>query len=119
MKAAEPSFEVYGFAQLDAIQDFNRVNPAWNATLRPSRIPTTEGQYGSDGQTVLSVRQSLMDTNIMNAAPIRKMAVEIAALEQKPLIDVLGGLTLNDLRDMLADPADIIPQAQTREAGLA
>lgn len=45
MKAAEPSFEVYGFAQLDAIQDFNRVNPAWNATLRPSRIPTTEGQY--------------------------------------------------------------------------
>lgn len=57
-KAAEPSFEVYGFAQLDAIQDFNRVNPAWNATLRPSRIPTTEGQYGSDGQTILSVRQS-------------------------------------------------------------
>jgi hypothetical protein len=57
-RAAEPSFEVYGFAQLDAIQDFNRVNPAWNATLRPSRIPTVEGQYGSDGQSILSVRQS-------------------------------------------------------------
>lgn len=50
--------EIYGFAQLDAIQDFNRVNPDWNATLRPSRIPTTKGQYGSDGQSVFSARQS-------------------------------------------------------------
>jgi hypothetical protein len=52
------SFDVYGFAQLDYIQDFNRVNPAWDATLRPSRIPTTEGTFGSDGQAILSVRQS-------------------------------------------------------------
>ncbi len=58
MNAAEPSFEVYGFAQLDYIQDFNRVNPAWDSTLRPSKIPTTEGTYGSDGQAILSVRQS-------------------------------------------------------------
>jgi hypothetical protein len=43
MKAAEPSFEVYGFAQLDYIQDFNRVDPQWDSTLRPSKIPTTEG----------------------------------------------------------------------------
>ncbi len=56
--APAPSFEVYGFAQLDYIQDFNRVNPAWDATLRPSRIPTTEGTYGSDGQAILSARQS-------------------------------------------------------------
>lgn len=52
------SLELYGFAQVDAIQDFNRVNPNWDATLRPSRIPTTEGQFGSDGQSVISVRQS-------------------------------------------------------------
>lgn len=58
MKAAEPSFEVYGFAQLDYIQDFNRVQPEWDSTLRPSKIPTTEGMYGSDGQAILSVRQS-------------------------------------------------------------
>jgi len=56
--AAKPSFEVYGFAQADLIQDFNRVRPDWNATLRPSRIPTTDGQYGSDGETIFSVRQS-------------------------------------------------------------
>jgi hypothetical protein len=52
------SLELYGFAQADVIQDFKRVDPSWDATLRPSRIPTTEGQFGSDGQSVVSVRQS-------------------------------------------------------------
>ncbi len=52
------SFEVYGFVQADYIQDFNRVNPDWDATLRPSRIPTDSGLYGSDGQAIISVRQS-------------------------------------------------------------
>jgi hypothetical protein len=52
------NLELYGFAQVDLIQDFNRVNPAWDATLRPSRIPTTEGAYGSDGQFIASARQS-------------------------------------------------------------
>lgn len=51
-------FEIYGFAQLDYVQDFERVQPEWDSTLRPSRIPTAEGQYGSDGQATLSARQS-------------------------------------------------------------
>ena len=54
------NLELYGFLQLDAIQDFKRVNPDWDATLRPSRIPTTDGEFGSDGQSVFSVRQSRM-----------------------------------------------------------
>lgn len=53
-----PSLEIYGFAQLDYIQDFNRVNPNWDATLRPSKIPTLTDAFGSNGQSVLSVRQS-------------------------------------------------------------
>jgi len=51
-------FSIYGFAQTDLIQDFKRVNPDWNAALRPSRIPTLEGLYGEDGETIFSVRQS-------------------------------------------------------------
>jgi hypothetical protein len=51
-------FEVYGFAQLDYIQDFDRVDPNWTDTLRPSKIPTTEGLFGANGQAILSVRQS-------------------------------------------------------------
>lgn len=53
-----PSFEVYGFAQADFIQDFNRVDPLWDGALRPSKIPTTPGIYGEDGQSIFSVKQS-------------------------------------------------------------
>jgi len=56
--AEGPTFDIYGFAQVDYIQDFNRVNPNWEATLRPSRIPTTTGEFGSNGQSTLSARQS-------------------------------------------------------------
>ena len=52
------TFELYGFIQMDAIQDFDRVDPNWDATLRPSRIPTEEGIFGDDGQNLISVRQS-------------------------------------------------------------
>ncbi|QIK97104.1 hypothetical protein G7076_01665 [Sphingomonas sp. HDW15A] len=44
--------------QLDAIQDFNRVDPDWEASLRASKIPTEEGAFGSDGQSIFSVRQT-------------------------------------------------------------
>lgn len=52
------NLELYGFVQLDAIQDFKRVDPDWEASLRPSKIPTTGGQFGSDGQSIFSVRQT-------------------------------------------------------------
>ena len=59
-RAAEPasSFEIYGFAQADYIQDTKRVNPDWQDAFRPSRIATPEGQYGTNGQSSLSVKQS-------------------------------------------------------------
>jgi hypothetical protein len=54
----KPSVEVYGFVQADYIQDFKRVDPAWEDTLRPSKIPTIDGLYGEDGQAMLSAKQS-------------------------------------------------------------
>ncbi len=56
--ARKPTFEVYGFAQVDFIEDFKRVRPDWNATLRPTRIPTVVGIYGENGEAILSARQS-------------------------------------------------------------
>jgi hypothetical protein len=53
-----PLLEIYGFAQLDYIQDFNRVDPDWEAALRPSKIPTTQGTFGDNGQSIMSVRQT-------------------------------------------------------------
>lgn len=54
----KPHVEIYGFVQADYIQDFNRVQPEWAATLRPSKIPTIDGLYGADGQALISARQS-------------------------------------------------------------
>src|SRR5262249_18516798 len=53
-----PHVEVYGFVQADYIQDFDRVDPAWNDTLRPSKIPTVDGRFGDDGQASISAKQS-------------------------------------------------------------
>src|SRR3954453_22293102 len=55
---AEASFEIYGTAQADYIQDFDRVDPNWASTLRPSKIAVPSGQFGSNGQSILSVKQS-------------------------------------------------------------
>jgi DcaP outer membrane protein len=51
-------FEIYGFAQADFIQDFDgRLDPNWDDAFRPSKIGIDE-QFGSDGQTSISVKQS-------------------------------------------------------------
>ena len=49
---------IYGFVQADYIQDFNRVDSNWEDTLRPSRIPTIDGEFGDDGQASMSAKQS-------------------------------------------------------------
>jgi len=55
---ATRSFEIYGFAQLDWIQDTKRVDPNWMDAFRPSKIAAPEGEFGSNGQSDLSVKQS-------------------------------------------------------------
>jgi len=60
-KAADDSgrsFEIYGFAQADYIQDIGgRLDPNWDDAFRPSKI-CFDGACGEDGQASLSVKQS-------------------------------------------------------------
>jgi hypothetical protein len=62
--AKEPDkarLEVSGKVQLDAIYDFKRVDPDWNATLRPSTIPVHcpgSAGCGKDGETIASLKQT-------------------------------------------------------------
>jgi len=52
------SFELYGFAQADFIQDIDgRLDPNWDDAFRPSKIGIDE-QFGGDGQSSISVKQS-------------------------------------------------------------
>jgi hypothetical protein len=53
-----PSLEIYGFGMVDAIADFNQVNPDWYDSARPSRLPKVANEFGEDGRFSLSPRQS-------------------------------------------------------------
>ena len=65
---AQAAYEFFGAAQADYIQDFNRVDPAWDSTLRPSKIAVPEGQFGGNGQAIISVKQS--GFGVKGTAPI-------------------------------------------------
>jgi hypothetical protein len=57
--------EISGQVQLDAIYDFNRVDPDWNATLRPSKIPVNcpgDPGCGKNGESIMSIRQTRLGT---------------------------------------------------------
>ncbi len=53
-----PRMEIYGFAQTDFGYDFKQVNPDWFDVLRVTKLPSFENQFGEDGRTYASVRQS-------------------------------------------------------------
>jgi glutaminase A len=57
---AEPksTFEIYGFAMLDIGEDFKQINPSWYDTMRVTKLPSFEDQFGEDGSYFAGVRQS-------------------------------------------------------------
>ncbi len=50
--------DIYGFAQLDLGYDFDTNDPNWFDVNRPSKLPSFPGEFGRDGKTYLSVRQT-------------------------------------------------------------
>ena len=53
------SFEVYGFVMLDSGYDFGKIgDPAWFDTVRPSKLPAFEDEFGKGGRTFAGVRQT-------------------------------------------------------------
>jgi len=53
-----PTFKIYGFAMMDAGYDFNQVDPDWFDTVRPTKMPSFEKEFGTDGNVYFSVRQT-------------------------------------------------------------
>ena len=54
----KPSLEIYGFAMLDMGYNFKQINPNWSDTMRLTRLPSFEEEFGKDGSTFAGVRQS-------------------------------------------------------------
>jgi hypothetical protein len=54
----KPSMTIYGFAMLDIGQNVTQIHPDWYDTLRVSKLPSYDGEYGKDNSTFAGVRQS-------------------------------------------------------------
>jgi hypothetical protein len=79
------SFELYGFAQADFIQDIGgRLDPDWDDAFRPSKIGI-DGQFGGDGQSSISVKQSRF--GVMGTMPTGEKS---APLDFKFEFDLFG-----------------------------
>lgn len=62
-KDTTPKFDIYGFGQGDFIVDFKRNNPDWFDVDRPSRLPSNPDEFGKNGHTWVSARQSRFGVN--------------------------------------------------------
>jgi hypothetical protein len=55
---SKPSMEIYGFAMLDIGHNFKTIDPDWFDTMRVTKLPSFDGQFGEDNSTFAGVRQS-------------------------------------------------------------
>jgi outer membrane DcaP-like protein len=55
---AKSTFEIYGFAMLDIGHDFKQIDPNWSDTMRVTKLPSVEDEFGRDHSTFAGVRQS-------------------------------------------------------------
>ena len=51
-------FEIYGFVMMDAGYNANQIHPDWFDVVRPSKLPSYAGEYGTNGNFFFSVRQT-------------------------------------------------------------
>lgn len=59
IKPAPPgTFDMYGFAMLDAGYNFGQIDPAWFDVVRPTKLPAFENEFGPSGNVFFSVRQT-------------------------------------------------------------
>jgi len=56
--AADSIFDIYGYVMLDAGYDTKQIHPDWFDTMRPTKLPAFEDEFGADGRTFFGVRQT-------------------------------------------------------------
>jgi len=52
------AFDLYGFVMMDAGYQTKQSDPAWFDVLRVTKLPAFDNQFGADGHTYFSVRQT-------------------------------------------------------------
>jgi hypothetical protein len=54
----KPVLQLYGHVMTDMIFDSGAIDPNWTDTMRPTKLPAFENEYGEEGNTHFSVRQT-------------------------------------------------------------
>jgi outer membrane DcaP-like protein len=74
----EPStyMDVYGFAMLDLGYDIKVTDPNWFDVNRPSKLPAFPGEFGKDGNTYASVRQTRFGVKGAEATALGELKYE-------------------------------------------
>jgi hypothetical protein len=69
----EKSLEIYGFVMMDAGYNFNQIHPDWFDVVRPTKLPSFKDQYGTDGNTYFSVRQTRFGVKGYHNTPLGEL----------------------------------------------
>jgi outer membrane DcaP-like protein len=69
----QKTMEIYGFIQTDAGYDFDQINPNWYDVVRPTQLPSYANQYGANGNTYFSVRQTRLGFKNWFATPLGEL----------------------------------------------
>jgi hypothetical protein len=56
--AKRDSMEIYGYIMLDGGYNFDQIDPNWFDVVRPTKLPSKQNEFGTDGNTYFSVRQT-------------------------------------------------------------
>jgi hypothetical protein len=71
-QGGESTFEVYGFAMLDAGYQFKQNDPNWFDVVRPTKLPSFKDEFAPDGNTFFGVRQSRLGVRSSTPNQIRR-----------------------------------------------
>lgn len=67
------SLDVYGFVQLDSGYNFGVINPNWFDVVRPTQLPSFNGEFGPNGSTFGSVRQTRFGVKSSTDTPLGQL----------------------------------------------
>ena len=69
----QKSLEIYGFIMMDAGYNANQIHPDWFDVVRPTKLPSYQGEFGTDGNTYFSVRQTRFGTKGYLQTPLGEL----------------------------------------------
>lgn len=71
------TMELYGHVMTDVGYNFNQVAPDWFDVMRPTRLPSFKNEFGSNGNTYFSVRQSRVGIKTYTQTPLGELKTQL------------------------------------------